>query len=130
MVVLNNTILSVFKRLDETNLLKELLIGEVLLPTAVVEEYLEIGKESDLKGFTKIKVEGDLGYKLGKGESYEILLAKENSCIFVTDDKRARRFANDLGIATTGTLGIIITAVENDRLSKKKALELLDRIKH
>jgi len=48
----------------------------------------------------------------------------------VTDDKRARRFANDLGIATTGTLGIIITAVENDRLSKKKALELLDRIKH
>ena len=130
MVVLNNTILSVFKRLDETNLLKELLIGEVLLPTAVVEEYLEIGKESDLKGFTKIKVEGDLGYKLGKGESYAILLAKENSCIFVTDDKRARRFANDLGIATTGTLGIIITAVENDRLSKKKALELLDRIKH
>jgi len=130
MIVLNNTILSVFKRLDETNLLKELLIGEVLLPTAVVEEYLEIGKESDLKGFTKIKVEGDLGYKLGKGESYAILLAKENSCIFVIDDKRARRFANDLDIATTSTLSIIIASVENDRLSMKKSLELLDRVKH
>ncbi len=55
MIVLNNTILSVFKRLDETNLLKELLLGEVLLPTAVVKKYLEIEKESELKGFTKIK---------------------------------------------------------------------------
>ena len=55
MIVLNNTVLSVFKRLDETNLLKELLVGEVLLPTAVVEEYLEIGKESELRGFTKTR---------------------------------------------------------------------------
>ena len=40
MIVSNNTVLSVFKRLDKTNLLKELLVGEVLLPAAVVEEYL------------------------------------------------------------------------------------------
>lgn len=130
MIVLNNTVLSVFKRLDEIDLLKELLARKVILPIAVVEEYLEIGKESDLKGFTKINVEGDLGYTLGKGESHAILLAKGNNCIFVTDDKRAKRFANNLGIATTGTLGIIIASIQKDRLSKGKALELLDRIKH
>ncbi|NOR46496.1 MAG: hypothetical protein GQ533_00380 [Methanosarcinaceae archaeon] len=130
MIVLNNTVLSVFKRLDEIDLLKKLLARQVILPTAVVEEYLEIGKESDLKGFTKINVEGDLGYTLGKGESHAILFARGNNCIFVTDDKRAKRFANDLGIVTTGTLGIIIASVEKDRLSKEKALELLDRIKH
>jgi hypothetical protein len=43
------------KRLEETNLLKELLVGEVLLPAAVVEEYYGIGKESELRGFTKTR---------------------------------------------------------------------------
>lgn len=46
------------------------------------------------------------------------------------DDKRARRFANDLDIATTGTLGIIIASVENNRLLMKKSLELFDRVKN
>jgi len=48
----------------------------------------------------------------------------------VIDDKRARRFANDLDIATTGTLGIIIASVENNRLLMKKSLELFDRVKN
>ena len=67
---------------------------------------------------------------LEKENHTQYTLPKKNNCIFVTDDKRARRFANDLDIATTGTLGIIIAFVENNRLSKKKALELLDRIKY
>lgn len=127
-IVLDNTVLSVFKRLDEIDLLKKILASEVLIPGGVVDEYLQIGDYSDLGGFNIIEVKGDVNYSMGRGETQTILLSKERNCVFATDDRRARAYANKIGIKTTGTIGILIAGVSKGVVSRQKAMDVLNNI--
>ncbi len=79
-IVLDNTVLSVFKRLDEISLLKKILVENVLVPVGVEEEYLQIGEYRDLEGFDIVESEGEINYSMGKGETQAILLAREKNC--------------------------------------------------
>lgn len=127
-VVLDNTVLSVFKKLDEINLLKKVLTDNVLIPAGVVDEYLQIGDYSDLKHFSIIEVKGDINYSMGKGETQAVLLAREKNCVFATDDRRARVYANKNGIKITGTVGILIAGVSKGVITKQKAIDILNNI--
>ena len=50
---------------------------------------------------------------LHAGEASAIALALENpGSLVVLDDKKARRYAINLGLAITGTMGIVVFAVE------------------
>ncbi len=127
-IVLDNTVLSVFKRLCEIDLLKKLLTGDILIPVAVADEYLQIGECSDLEGFNIVDSRGNIDYPLGRGESQAILLAKEKNCIFATDDRMARVYANKIGIATTGTIGILAAGVSKGLITRQKAIDILNNI--
>ncbi|MGB8217439.1 MAG: hypothetical protein WCE94_09065 [Candidatus Methanoperedens sp.] len=127
-IVLDNTVLSVFKRLDEIDLLKKILVSDVLIPAGVVDEYLQIGDYSDLEGFDIIEVNGEANYSMGKGETQAILLAKDRNCVFATDDRRARVYANKNDIKTTGTIGILLAGVSKGAVSRQKAIDVLNRI--
>ncbi len=128
-IVLDNTVLSVFKRLDEIDLLKKILTKDVLIPAGVVDEYLQIGDYSDLEDFEIIEVKGDVNYSMGKGETQAILLAKNRNCIFATDDRRARIYANKNGIKTTGTIGILVAGTSKGVVSRQKAIAVLNKIR-
>lgn len=127
-IVLDNTVLSVFKKLDEISLLKKILAENVLIPVGVEEEYLQIGEYRDLEGFNVVESEGDINYSMGKGETQAILLAREKNCVFATDDLRARVYANKIGITTTGTIGILAAGVSKGIIPKQNAMELLRNI--
>ena len=51
---------------------------------------------------------------LHAGEASAIALALENpGSLVVLDDKKARRYAANFGLAITGTMGIVVSATEN-----------------
>lgn len=54
--------------------------------------------------------------------------AYRNNTIALLDDEAARTFAETLGIQVRGSLGIIIEAVEKDLISRREALEKLDKL--
>jgi len=58
------------------------------------------------------------GKKLGVAELACIAAAESRGGFVLTDDLKARRFANALGLTVTGTLGVL------DRLTRAGALDL------
>lgn len=70
------------------------------------------------------------GWDLGSGESQVLAFASLNQgCETVLDDLQARRCARSLGIATTGTLGILLRAKKAGLIQAARPLveELLQR---
>ncbi len=57
------------------------------------------------------------------GEATSIALALEiPECILIIDEKRGRRRAEQLGIEITGTLGILLTGIENGLIKEPESL--------
>jgi predicted nucleic acid-binding protein len=67
---------------------------------------------------------------LHHGEASAIALALENpESLVVLDDKKARRYATNLGLTITGTMGIIASAAENGIIKDSgEAFEKLRKI--
>jgi predicted nucleic acid-binding protein len=65
---------------------------------------------------------------LHAGEASAIALALENpGSLVVLDDKKARRYAANLGLVITGTMGIVISAAENGII--KDAVEVFENLR-
>lgn len=62
---------------------------------------------------------------LGAGERSSLAVASTRRGLFVSDDRRARLQARDLGVRVTGTLGVLLLLVENGCLELQKANRLL-----
>ena len=62
---------------------------------------------------------------LGLGERTCIAAASQRNGLFMTDDRKARQVALDLGIKITGTLGILVVAVERRKIALEEANQLL-----
>ena len=59
----------------------------------------------------------DLLKRLGMGESSCIAIAKSRTMIFMSDDRIARRIANEMGVSISGTIGILVRCVDKDIIS-------------
>lgn len=65
---------------------------------------------------------------LDKGEASAIAFAiEQQDCLLIIDDYKGRKYAEQLGIKITGTLGVIIDAKLNGHIDSVK--QLLDKIK-
>jgi predicted nucleic acid-binding protein len=64
---------------------------------------------------------------LGDGESEAILLAKSKSCVLLVDDHAARAVARAMGVAVTGTAGVVIEAKRSGLLNSVR--ESLDEMR-
>ncbi len=65
---------------------------------------------------------------LDPGESSAIALAIElEDCLLILDDMKGRKFAESMGIAITGTLGVVIEAKKSGIIPSVK--EVLDEIR-
>lgn len=63
----------------------------------------------------------ELASRLDPGEAQAFAVADIYDGTLVTDDGPARTLARDTGVAVTGSIGVLIRAVEDDRLSEAAA---------
>lgn len=122
-VVLNNTPLVALWAIDRLDLLRSL-FSEVLIPEAVAAEFLGIERtvrELALETAPWIRTTPlaqpwqALAFSgLDRGEAEVLALAEErNARLVVLDDRKARRYAERLGLPLTGTAGILLLAKES-----------------
>jgi predicted nucleic acid-binding protein len=143
MIVVDTTVLSNLARADRLSLL-EALYGQVLVPSQVHDEILRgIAAGYDVLKAADESTEAEwmafenrpertlfkslLGV-IGYGEAAGIAIAKERDLLFFSDDRKARRVAQDQGVEISGTLGMLKLAVEEGMLSVGEADEVLNQM--
>jgi len=129
-IILDNSVLSAFKRINALDLIKEL-FEEVIVPTKVHEEFLRRWGQREFPPLAKVEVLGsDLtreaqGIELGFGEAQAIVLAKHKACLLALDDRKAREEAAERGVDIIGSTGILRIAYEHCPIKTKGELRNL-----
>lgn len=128
-IIANSSCLIALEGIGQLELLQKI-YGEILIPEAVRTEF-----RSNLPGWIRIGQMQDsrlvraLLLDLGPGEAEVIVLGLEQApCTLILDDKKARRFAGELGLTFTGTVGILLKAKQQGYLpSVRPVLEALEQ---
>ncbi len=132
-VISNTTPIISLALIGHLDLLKEL-YGRVVLPTAVTTEILaggqaRIGIEEFQRAawFKQIALtdprRANLLVDLDRGEAEVIALAQElNADLVILDERLGRRHAQRLGLAITGTLGVLLKAKQRGFVAEIKPL--------
>lgn len=107
--------------LDKLNLLENT-FDEIHIPKAVWEEitldqstkYYKLISDFFRNKVVNIKGQNHLTFVMDYGESEAIILYQElGASYLLIDDKKARSYAENLGVNCIGTLGILINAKKN-----------------
>lgn len=138
--IISNTtpILSLLK-INKLHLLREL-YGKIIIPNAVFQE-IEKGKDKlfyknlallDWIIIETIKNNNPKEYifDLDEGEAEVLILAKEqNADLVIMDEITGRRYAKQLNLNLTGTIGILLKAKETGLIKSVKKLltELIEK---
>ena len=138
--VVDNTLLSNFAHIQQPKLLATAFDQPVTVP-AVMDE-LEVGVQIaripsvDWSWLPIIELTDDermmaerLNQTLGRGEAACIALAISRQWIVLTDDRDARRAAQEAGLIVSGTLGALMNLVRGSTLSLAEADEFLATMK-
>lgn len=64
--------------------------------------------------------------RLDHGEAEALVIAEQADGTLVTDDMPARNLANERGIPTTGSIGLLVNGIVRDELSTETADEWLE----
>ncbi len=127
-VIVNSTPIITLAIVDQLTLLRDL-YGAVMVPSAVYREVKAGGPNragaQQLEAAPWIRTErladprrADLLSDLDRGEAEVIALAQEQDAdLVVIDERLGRRHAKRLGLALTGTLGILLRAKQKGLLS-------------
>ncbi len=119
-VILNNTPLVALWTIQQWNLLNNL-FDNILIPSAVEAEFLatrsaqrrqDLIRSPWIQTTTLNNPKHALAYtSLDRGEAEVLALAVERSArLVVIDERKGRQYAKHLGLAVTGTLGILLLA--------------------
>lgn len=134
-IILNTTVLSNFASVGELDLIKRLfgvayttheVHEEILRGISRGYQYLEdVDHEMSfdetgwlrvvaIRSHTEHQSMNNLLKCLGMGESSCIAIAKSRTMIFMSDDRIARRIANEMGVSISGTIGVLVRCVDKD----------------
>ena len=145
MIVSNSGPLIHLAKVGKIELLKYL-FGEVIIPVEVKLEVVDRGKEEGMGDAFLIESEIENGWiELDKsnnhkvkeiaqsagidaGEASAIMLARRRKCPVLIDDLAARRFAAGLGVEVVGSIGVLIKSARLQKMSKREAFEVLDKL--
>jgi len=135
-IVSNTNSLIFIGKLNIFNLVKNL-YNNILIPKEIIREIIKYNKpENSLieqeinSGFikeTKVKEIKDFPIHIGERAAISLCLEK-NIHTFLSDDKKARRYARSLKIKTIGVLGIIFANLKLKNINKKQAKELVQEL--
>ncbi len=130
MIILDNSVLSAFKRLNALHLIKEL-FKEIVIPAKVYEEFMRRWSPAEFPAWLRVEtlnyklIEEVEKTKLGIGEAQAVVLAKHRNCLLALDDERAREEAVNRGVTLIGSSGILRLAYECCPIRTKKRLRKL-----
>lgn len=146
MVVSNAGPLIHLAKVNLLHLLKSL-YGEVIIPSDVKVETVDRGKERGFpdairiekaikEGWIRIgEVETNRNFadtaKVAGLQATEVAVvyhAYRNRALALLDDEPARVFARTLGITIRGSLGIVLQALKEGKISRDEAAEALDKL--
>ncbi len=127
-IISDTSCLILLDKIGELNLLNKI-FGQITITQEIADEF-----RKELPNWFKIEHPVNKTYQkileasLDKGEASAIAYAIEQSdCLLIIDDFKGRKYAEQLGIKITGTLGVIIDAKLSGHISSVKPL--LDKIK-
>jgi len=135
-IISNASSLIFIGKIEMFNLIKNL-YNKIFVPEEVVKEIFKFKKPENLiikqemdSGFIKkVKVKKIKEFPLHTGEKAAISLCLEkNIFVFLSDDKKARRYARSLRIRTIGVLGIILDNLKFKHIEKKEAKRLVQKL--
>lgn len=137
--------LLVFTKLQRLHLLDRLYSG-LSLPQAVYHEAVTVGLErgypdaAHLQAFQAthhwpimppVALPALLaGALLGEGERQAIAIAQATGLLLLIDDSNARRMAQQRGVSTRGSLGVIVQAFRQSLLTDAELDEILSTIEN
>jgi len=145
MIVSNSGPLIHLAKIGRLKLLKDL-FGQVIIPLEVKLEVVVRGKDEGAADAFLLEGEIENGWivtdksneiraieiaesaGIDIGEASAILLAKKKKCAILMDDLAARRFASGMGLEVIGSLGVLIRSAKIGKISKKEALDALDKL--
>ncbi len=128
-VIVNNTPLVAFWAIGRLDTLRvRSLFDEILIPAAVRDEFLATEKESRRRTLHEeswirvVEVQNPRRTQsfvgLDTGETEVLVLAEEQGASLVLiDERKARRFAERMGLPLSGTLGVLLLAKEEKVIS-------------
>ena len=136
LLIADTTVISNFAYAHRLDLLRD--IGNTCTTTEVMDElqaakrrgilqiafsdlFIEILKMDENETDTFIR----LSSKFGRGEASCLAIALHRKASILTDDLDARRFAQRGNISVSGSIGILVKAVENGQLSWEQGNHLL-----
>jgi predicted nucleic acid-binding protein len=127
-IISDTSCLILLDKIGELNLLSKL-FGQIIVTEEIALEF-----KMQLPDWFKIESPGNKTYQkileasLDKGEASAIAYAiEQNDCLLIIDDYKGRKYAEQLGIKITGTLGVIIDAKLSGHINSVKPL--LEEIK-
>lgn len=122
-IISDTSCLILLDKIGELELLNKL-FGQILITIEISNEFKKelpdwfSIAESTNKTYQKI-----LEASLDKGEASAIALAIEQTdCLLIIDDYKGRKYAEQLGIKITGTLGVIIDAKLSGHIESVKPM--------
>ena len=136
MELLDTTLLSNFARIGRLDLLMTILPEAMTTPQVLAE----LGKgeaagwlpESDWEWLEVVTLPAKeqahfekMREVLGDGEASCLAVARERNGTLITDDRDARRYARRLGVAISGTLGVLALSVRRRILTLPEADSVL-----
>jgi predicted nucleic acid-binding protein len=65
----------------------------------------------------ELQTTSEYSKQFGEGESEALAIARNRNWVFASDDRAARKFAREQGIRLTGSVGILVKAVQCEFLS-------------
>lgn len=138
--VLDTTLLSNFAHLQRPELILWAL-GESLATTPQVMSELRVGEAEglvpacDWTWLTVLELSqeeqslaAEFSQQLDSGEAECLAVASKRQCKFLSDDFAARRMAQQKGLKVSGTLGVLLRLVDQQRLTFEAADALLQTL--
>lgn len=118
-VVSDATCIIALHRIGRLGIL-EGLYHAIHIPPAVRKEIPNIDEEwIKVEPVRKSEIVQGLRYVLDEGESEAIALALDMpGALLVTDDRKARKIANEFGLKITGTIGVLVAAWRSGLVSE------------
>lgn len=110
-IISDATCLILLEKIGELELLHKL-FGLIITTSQVANEFgLPLPEWIEIKNPSDKEYQAFIEISIDKGEASAIALAVEfKDCLLILDDLKARKFAHQLGLIITGTLGVIVEA--------------------
>ena len=117
MIILDNSVLSVFKRLELLSHLKEL-ISSAMISKEVFNEYTDQWQKTIPNWIKILQPSKDIilestPISLSSADLSLIRLGLEHKIPIASDDRALHQFAEKLGISITGSLGLLKSLYQN-----------------